>query len=192
MKIEHTPVGYLPPATFSAPAWQCRETPWSGEKITVRDLEPDDFPAVMALAGNLGGDGLYLRFFTYGAMYLAAWEHSVTEYVPGNVSLGAFDGNDLVAVGKYVATGEFGAGEISIVVAHRNHRGIATVLLRRLGDYARSAGTQRLVADVLPQNRAVRRVIADAGWPCIQRRDDEMLTVEVDLTASLSATCAVR
>lgn len=206
MKIEQTPVGYRPPATFSPPVRQCRETLWDGTKITVRDLEPEDFPAVMALADNLSGDELYLRFFTYHPKYLAEWAHSVTRPAAGNVALGAFDGEELMAVGNYIATGEFGTAEIAIVVAHRNHqRGIATALLRRLGEHARRAGVQRLIADVLMQNRNMRQVIADAGWPCLQRRNDEVLTIEVDLTdtsstgsaepeptASLSAACAVR
>lgn len=187
MKIEQTPVGYSPPATFSPPVRECRETLWDGTKITVRDLEPEDFPAVMALADNLSGDELYLRFFTYHPKYLTEWAHSVTQSAAGNVALGAFDDEELLAVGNYITSGEFGTAEISVVVAHRSHhRGIATALLRRLGEHARRAGVQRLIADVLMQNRDMRQVIAAAGWPCTQRRNDDVLTIEVDLTDTSS------
>lgn len=206
MKIEQLTAGCPLPATVSSPARQSRETLWDGTEITVRDLEPEDFPSVMALADNLSGDELYLRFFTYHPHHLAEWARSVTEPAVGNVALGAFDGESLLAVGNSVAVDDAGTAEISVVVAHRNHRrGIATALLRRLAEHAKSTGTQRLTAEVLIQNRDMRQLIADAGWPCSQRRDDEVLTIEVDLadacstgmaepepTASLPATCTAR
>ncbi|WP_162528781.1 GNAT family N-acetyltransferase, partial [Mycolicibacterium sp. CBMA 361] len=85
--------------------------------------------------------------------------------------------------GNYIPTAQSGTAEIAIVVAHHNHRrGIATMVLKQLGSHARSAGTQRLVADVLAQNRHIRQVIADAGWPCRQHRNDDVINIEVDLT----------
>jgi RimJ/RimL family protein N-acetyltransferase len=206
MKIEQNPGETAPPDTFSSPARQVHETLWDGTRVTVRDLEPEDLPAVLALADSLSGDELYLRFFTYHPKYLAEWAHSVTRSTAGSVSLGAFDGRQLVAVGNYVPTCESGTAEIAIVVAHHNHhRGIATALLRRLGERAKGSGTQRLVADVLAQNQDMRAVIADAGWPCTEHRNDEVLNIVVDLTdtcntgpsapettASLPAACSVR
>lgn len=206
MKVEQSPAGRQLPATVSSSARPCHETLWDGTEITVRDLEPGDFPAVMALADNLSGDELYLRFFTYHPHYLAEWAHSVTEPAVGNVALGAFDGKSLLAVGNSVAVDDAGTAEISVVVAHRNHRrGIATALLRQLAEHAKSTGTQRLTAEVLIQNRDMRQLIADAGWPCSQHRNDEVLTIDVDLagacgtgvaepepTASLPAPCTAR
>ncbi|WP_418001622.1 GNAT family N-acetyltransferase [Mycobacterium sp. PDNC021] len=206
MKIEQTPGGFTPPVTFSSPARASHETLWDGTKVTVRDLEPEDFPAVLALADNLSGDELYLRFFTYDPKHLAEWAHSVTQPTAGGLSLGAFDGERLVSVGNYITASPVGTAEIAIVVAHRNHhRGIATALLRRLGAQAKAAGIQRLFADALAENRGMRQVIADAGWPYTQHRNDEVLTIEVDLTetgstglaepeptASPSVLCAVR
>ncbi len=216
MKIEQTPDVCPSSVPFSSPAPQPDETPWDvtkvdgkkvdGKKVTVRDLEPQDFPAVLALSDNLDGDELYLRFFTYLPKHLAEWARSETEPVEGKVSLGAFEGENLVAVGHYIANREFGTAEIAVVVAHRNHhRWIATALLRRLGAHAKRVGTQRLVADVQTPNGEVRRVVAAAGWPCRQHRDGDVLTIEVNLTeyrstrraesepaASLSAECAVR
>lgn len=201
MKIEQTPDRSRP-----SPARQPDETLWDGTKVTVRDLVPDDFPAVMALADDLSGDELYIRFFTYLPKYVAEWSHSETEPAADNVALGAFDGEQLVAVGNYSATSDFGTAEIAIVIAHRNHyRGIATALLRLLGAHAKRVGTQRLVADALAQNGEVRRLVAAAGWPCVQHRSGDVLTIEVNLTessstgrrkpepaASLSAEYAVR
>ncbi len=206
MTIEQTPDVSPSSVPFSSPARQPDETLWDGTKVTVRDLEPDDFPAVLALADDLSGDELYLRFFTYLPKYVTERAHSEPEPTAGNLALGAFDGEQLVAVGNYSATSDFGTAEIAIVVAHRNHhRGIATALLRRLGAHAKRAWTQRLVADVPAQNGDVRRVVAAAGWPCLQHRHDDVLTIEVNLTeyrsagraepeptASLSAEYAVR
>ena len=46
-----------------------------------------------------------------------------------------------------------------------------------------SRGKRRLVAEVLCENYAMRRVISDAGWPISQHRDGPILSVEVDLTS---------
>ncbi|WP_071286098.1 GNAT family N-acetyltransferase [Mycolicibacterium llatzerense] len=175
MKIEQCQLGHVPPTTISSPAQQSRETLWDGTQITVRDLDPEDFPAVMALADNLTGDELYLRFFTYRPRHLAEWAHSVTEPAAGDVALGAFDGEHLLAVGNSVAVDDSGTAEISVVVAHRNHhRGIATALLRRLAEPAKSTGRQRLIAEV---DRAYARSTGLAA---------------PEPTASLSATCTAR
>ncbi|MDR3660212.1 MAG: GNAT family N-acetyltransferase [Mycobacterium sp.] len=212
MKSQQSVVGHAPPAMFTSsaapPPRQSHETLWDGTAVIVRDLEPDDLSAVLALADDLSGDELYLRFFTYHPKYLAEWAHSVTEPAPGSVALGVFAGDALLAVGNYLATSKLRTAEIAIVVAHHNHhRGIATALLKQLGEHAKNAGTQRLVADVLVQNRDMRQVIADAGWPYTRRRNDEVLTIEVDLTntsrpdlamsarpahSPLSVTCSAR
>ena len=137
----------------------------------------------MALADNLTGDVLYLRFFTFRPKHIAEWAHSVTDEVPGGLALGVFGGDTLLAVGNYLPTADSDTAEIAIVVAHhQHHRGIATVLLKQLGEHAKNAGMQRLVADVLAQNHDMCKVIADAGWPCVQHRNDDVIAVEVDLT----------
>ena len=139
MTIEQTPDRSRP-----SPAWQPDETLWDRTMVTVRDLGPNDFPAVLALSDSLSGDELYLRFFTYLPKYLAEWAHSETEPLEENVSLGAFEGDNLVAVGNYSAHREFGTAEIAVVVVRRHHhRGIATALLRLLGAHAKRVGTPR-------------------------------------------------
>jgi len=114
MKIEQTPGGFTPPVTFSSPARASHETLWDGTKLTVRDLEPEDFPAVLALADNVSGDELYLRFFTYHPKHLAEWPHSATQPTAADLSLGAFDDERLVAVGNYITASPVGTAEIAI------------------------------------------------------------------------------
>ena len=68
------------------------------------------------------------------------------------------------------------------MVAHDQHeRGVGTALLRELGRIARDAGQHHFVADVLAENYAMRRVINDAGWPTIERRDGSVVSVDVNL-----------
>ena len=75
-----------------------------------------------------------------------------------------------------------GRAEIAVVVAHEQHaRGVGTALLQKLGRIAHRAGLRHFVADVLAENYAMRRVIADAGWPITQHRDGSVLSVEVNL-----------
>ena len=43
------------------------------------------------------------------------------------------------------------------------------------------AGQHHFVADVLAENYAMRRVVNDAGWPTIERRDGSVVSVDVNL-----------
>ena len=67
-------------------------------------------------------------------------------------------------------------------MAHGEHlRGVGTVLLRKLGRVARADGIQRFVAEVLTENHAMLRVLADTGWHCVWERDSSVSHVDVDL-----------
>ena len=88
----------------------------------------------------------------------------------------------MIGTANYVELSRPGCAEIAVVVAHEQHaRGVGTALLRELGRIAHNAGQHRLVADVLAENSAMRRVITDAGWPTTQHRDGSVLSVEIDL-----------
>jgi RimJ/RimL family protein N-acetyltransferase len=88
----------------------------------------------------------------------------------------------LIGVANYAELDQPGNAEIAVVVAHEQHdRGVGTALLRELARIARNAGQHRLVADVLAENYAMRRVITDAGWPITLHSDGPVLRVEVNL-----------
>ena len=61
--------------------------------------------------------------------------------------------------------------------AHQG-RGIAQLLLEHLAEAARERGITRFVAEVLPQNRRMAQVFADAGYRVSKGIEDGVLMVE--------------
>jgi L-amino acid N-acyltransferase YncA len=67
-------------------------------------------------------------------------------------------------------------------VAHNDHlRGVATAMLRHLGEAARRNGIRYFVADILAENQAMLNVVRDAGWPYERVSDNIVLHIRVDL-----------
>lgn len=154
-----------------------------GTAVVLRQLEPDDGPAVLALYENLTGDEWYFRFFTRRPAHLEAWARSLVEPRDGQGAIGAFESGTLVGVANYVASMTPGVAEVAIVVAHNEHlRGIGTALLQRLGEMALCDGIQHFAADVLSANHPMLRVVNDAGWPSTTHRHGSVLKLHVDLT----------
>src|SRR3954464_6764398 len=75
-------------------------------------------------------------------------------------------GAELIAVGRYERLGpQAPDAEVAFVVEDAYQgRGIGSVLLEHLAAAAREHGILRFVAEVLPQNRTMLRVFADAGF----------------------------
>ena len=133
-----------------------------GATITIRRLRPDDYDAVVRLAGELSGEERYQRFFTVHPAYIGEWSLSLTAPARGLVALGAFENGGMVGVANYAELPQPGVAEIAVVVAHEQHeRGVGTLLLQALAPIAREEGQHRFVADILTENHAMRRVIRE-------------------------------
>jgi GNAT superfamily N-acetyltransferase len=87
-------------------------------------------------------------------------------------------GDDMIAVGRYDRI-EGDHAEVSFLIedAHQG-RGIAQLLLEHLAQAARERGITRFVAEVLPENRRMAKVFADAGYRVSKGIEDGVLAVE--------------
>lgn len=153
-----------------------------GAAITIRRLITGDYDAVVALSIALNDQERYMRFFTIHPTYIGEWALSLTAPAAGMVAIGAFEAGELIGVANYAQTNQPGYAEVAVVVAHDQHeRGVGTELLRTLGDLARHAGQHHFIADILAENRAMCRVISDAGWPTTRHNEAGVLSIDVDL-----------
>lgn len=153
--------------------------------VTIRRLEASDYDAVVGLVADLTVEERYLRFLTRYPTYIGEWALSLTTASAHVVALGAFESDDLVGVANYVVLSRPGCAEVALVVAHEQHRrGIGTALLRALAAIAKESGLHYFVADVLTENHLVRELLQDAGWQASERRDGELLRLEIDLQGS--------
>ena len=134
---------------------------------------------LVAFYERVSPESKYLRFF---APYPRLSDRDVklfteVDYVD-RVAFIVTLGEDMIAVGRYDRT-EGDHAEVSFLIedAHQG-RGIAQLLLEHLAQAARERGITRFVAEVLPENRRMAKVFADAGYRVSKGIEDGVLAVE--------------
>ena len=136
-----------------------------GTTLTIRPAGPEDYEPVKQLHEAMSPDNLYFRFFSASRVSAEREARRVClEGGPGLVALLGLLGDEVVGVASYQLTADAAAAELALAVADGMHRrGVATLLLEHLVSLARARGVKVLVADVLPDNYPVLRVLSDAG-----------------------------
>ncbi|MEV0270749.1 GNAT family N-acetyltransferase [Hamadaea sp. NPDC050747] len=143
-----------------------------GSTVRIRPIDPSDAEAIVAMHGRFSERTRYLRYFSpyprIPARDLDRFvnvDHRDREAIV--VLHGRPDGSaEIIAVGRYERLGaQAPDAEVAFVVADAfQGRGIGSVLLEHLAASAEPAGITRFVAEVLPENGAMLRVFADAGY----------------------------
>jgi acyl-CoA synthetase (NDP forming)/GNAT superfamily N-acetyltransferase len=165
-----------------------------GTTMTIRPAGSGDYEAVRRLHEAMSPDNLYFRFFSASRASAEREARRVClEDIPGLVALVGLLGDELVGVASYEVTRDGSAAEIALAVADEMHRrGIATLLLEHLVSLARARGVKTFVAEVLPDNYPVLRVLGDAGLTVRRRYGDGVvdLSMPVPPNAALGEASA--
>jgi acyl-CoA synthetase (NDP forming)/GNAT superfamily N-acetyltransferase len=143
-----------------------------GSTVQIRQIEPGDADAIVAMHARFSERTRYLRYFSpyprIPARDLDRFVHVDHRDREALVVVhGAPDGgSEIIAVGRYERLGPRAPdAEVAFVVEDAfQGRGIGSVLLEHLAAAAEPAGITRFVAEVLPVNGAMLRVFADAGY----------------------------
>lgn len=153
----------------------------SGALLQLRPVSPDDVGALQAWFSTVSPESRYLRFHgNFTSLSEAHWRHLTV--VDGRDQLGLLaliDGR-VVGIGHVIRlTDAPRSGEIALLVSDEQQRlGIGGALRDRLTRAARSVGITRLVAHVLPNNQAMRRLLKAGAFKALIERGD---TIEVEL-----------
>jgi acyl-CoA synthetase (NDP forming)/RimJ/RimL family protein N-acetyltransferase len=170
--IEGDPPGY-------PREWEADVLLADGGVAHLRPIRPSDAERLVAFYNRVSPQSKYLRFF---APYPRLSDRDVKRFTDVDyVDRVAFIitlGDDMIAVGRYDRI-EGDHAEVSFLIedAHQG-RGIAQLLLEHLAQAARERGITRFVAEVLPENRRMAKVFADAGYRVSKGIEDGVLAVE--------------
>ncbi|GAB3766943.1 acyl-CoA synthetase (NDP forming)/GNAT superfamily N-acetyltransferase [Nocardioides ginsengisegetis] len=163
-----------------------------GTIATIRRVVPSDHEGLLALHDHLAEENLRMRFFGLNR----AAGHDYAEHLAAAVgstevlALVALVGGDLVAVASAEVMAE-GTAEISFLVADSAHGlGLGTLLLEHLAAEARGRGILEFTADVLVDNHAMLRVLADCGFDLQRRTDTGVVTFHMGTAATERAVAA--
>ena len=153
-----------------------------GTQAVVRPISSADAGALLRFHADLSARAIQLRYF-YPHKDLSPSEVAHLTQVDGEarVALVIERARELIAVGRYDRLDDHSVAEVAFVVADAHqHHGLATMLLHRLANAARSVGITRFVAEVLAENGPMLSVFHDAGFPIESKT--EWGTVTISLT----------
>lgn len=154
-----------------------------GGTVDLRPIEPADADALVAFHARLSPGTVYRRFFSaHPVLSEKEVERFTTVDHVNRQALVAFDGDDLVAVGRYDRLASGTEAEVAFVVQDGYQgQGIGTELLRRLAAAAREQGIGRLVADTMIDNRHMLDVFRHAGFREVTNYVDGLVHVVLEI-----------
>ena len=151
-----------------------------GRSVVVRPIRADDADRLEAFHARLSPETVRRRYFTAHPKLSAQELYRFTN-VDGDTRLAlvALDGDELVGVGRYETLPEPGAVEVAFVIRDDfQHLGLGGRLVEAIAVAALEHGKERLVAETLPENRAMRLAMHHAG-PTTTTFGDGLVRVEV-------------
>jgi RimJ/RimL family protein N-acetyltransferase len=163
-----------------------------GTQVTFRAVRPDDRARIAKAFAGLERESVYTRFFSYKSELSPAELARIdTMDFVRDVMLVATtrraQDEIVIASARYVAHDDADgrlAAEVAFTVEEDYQGlGIAKRLLAHLVAIARANGVARLVADVLPENKAMLGVFSRSGLPTRQQREDGVVHLTLDLAA---------
>src|SRR5689334_11513099 len=161
----------LDPATFSVRA-RLRH----GGQVEIRALRPSDRNALLLAAASASDRSLYRRFFGVRREFSDAEVAGFVDVDFKNqvalVAVSHESGHEVIVAGARYIIVRPGMAEIAFMVVDEfQGRGIASTMLRHLAELARAAGLTAFIAEVMPDNSAMLRVLERSGLPLRRERD---------------------
>jgi RimJ/RimL family protein N-acetyltransferase len=158
----------------------------NGRRFEIRALRPSDRSALLAAAGRTSDQSLYRRFFGVRREFSHdEIESFVNVNFVGEVALVAVaheSGHELIAAGGRYIVVRPGVAELAFTVVDEFQRqGIAGALLRHLAKLAHAAGIKEFVAEVMPDNTAMLKVLERSGLELQRRRENGVVHVTLQL-----------
>ena len=168
----------VPEATYPA-QWEADVVLSDGATAHLRPIVAADAERLIEFYARVSDESKYLRFF---APYPRLSDRDVTRFThvdhDDRVALILLIGDDMIAVGRYERIDAVEAEVSFLVEDSQQGRGVASVLLEHLAAAARERGIGRFVADILPSNRKMIQVFAEAGYTVDNRYEDGIVRVE--------------
>jgi len=159
--------------------WEADVLLRDGSLARLRPIRPDDASLLVEFYDRVSPESKYLRFF---APYPRLSEADVTRFTQvdyvDRVALIVLIGEQMVGVGRYDRAADEEAEVAFLIEDAHQGRGIAQLLLEHLAEAARERGIKKFVAEVLPENRRMASVFAEAGYRVSKGVADGVLYVE--------------
>jgi len=157
-----------------------------GGQVEIRALRPSDRNALLLAAASASDRSLYRRFFGVRREFSDAEVAGFVDVDFKNqvalVAVSHESGHEVIVAGARYIIVRPGTAEIAFMVVDEfQGRGIASTMLRHLAELARAAGLTAFIAEVMPDNSAMLRVLERSGLPLRRERDGDVVHVTLEL-----------
>ena len=160
-----------------------------GEEILLRPIRPEDEPMMVRFHGTLSDQTVYLRYFHMEKLSTrVAHERLIQkcfidydrEMAMVAERIAPETGRpEIIAVGRLSKSQTAKEGEVAVLVSDRYQgHGLGTELVGRLIQVGRDEKLQEIVANILPENLAMRALANHFGFK-IRKSDDPCMIVAV-------------
>jgi RimJ/RimL family protein N-acetyltransferase len=140
-----------------------------GRQLEIRALRRQDRDQMLAAVGRTGAQSLQRRFFAtkrgFSENEIAFFMNiDFTNHVALVAEIDEGGEPAIVGGGRYIIVRPGQAELAFVVIDAYQGQGIGTILMRHLAGLARQAGLTELVAEVLPENSAMRKIFSKFGF----------------------------
>jgi acetyltransferase len=175
------------PARYVAP-WTMKD----GGHVTMRPIRPEDEPLMVRFHETLSERSVYLRYFHLMNLEQRTTHERLTricfidydrEMALVSVRRNAETGeSEILGVGRLMKIHGTGEAEIAVLISDNwQGRGLGKELLSRLLVVAADDKLAHVVADILPDNRGVMRILDKLGFTLKHSLDDDVVHAEFKL-----------
>ncbi|MDQ4489694.1 GNAT family N-acetyltransferase [Sinomonas sp. ASV486] len=163
--------------------WEADVVLRDGGTAHLRPIRPQDAQALQDFHIHQSESSTYLRFFSYKTRLTSAELKRFTEVDYSNrVALVITLGDEIMGVGRYDRLADPTEAEVAFNIADRHQgRGLGSILLEHLAAAARENQIRRFTAEVLPENRKMLTVFAEAGYAVSRHFDEGVVSVEFEI-----------
>ncbi|MBF4994916.1 GNAT family N-acetyltransferase [Arthrobacter gandavensis] len=163
--------------------WEADVVLRDGRTGHLRPVSPADAEALQAFHMRQSQNSIYLRFFTYKAKLSGRELKRFTNVdYRDRVAFVITLGSEIVGIGRYDRLDDPAEAEVAFNISDEHQgRGIGSILLEHLAAAARENGIRRFSAEVLPENRKMLSVFADAGYEVRRAFDDGVIALDFDI-----------
>ncbi|ODM75708.1 GNAT family N-acetyltransferase [Bradyrhizobium elkanii] len=157
-----------------------------GRRVEIRTLQADDRDDMLAAIGRTSSQSLQRRFFGPKRSFSRKEvDFFMNIDFTNHVALIALADEDehevIIGGGRYVVV-DPGTAEIAFVtIDDYQGQGVGTLLMHHLLILARRAGLRQLVADVLSENTAMRKIFAKFGFHIRRGGDPQVICLALPL-----------
>ncbi|GAA1050746.1 bifunctional acetate--CoA ligase family protein/GNAT family N-acetyltransferase [Arthrobacter russicus] len=173
-----------PPAEPRYPHhWEADVVLRDGATAHLRPIRAADVEAVRTFHSGQSENSIYMRFFTYKSVLSDKELRRFTEVDHRDrVAFVITVAGAIIGIGRYDRLPDPSVAEVAFNIsdAHQG-RGLGSILLEHLAAAARENGITRFTAEVLPENRKMLTVFAEAGYEVSRHFDDGVVSLSFDI-----------